>query len=238
MLSCYIIDDEEHAVELLKDYIAKTPGMQLGGWSHNPVIGLQEVTAQPPDILFLDVDMPGLSGLDVFKILGNQYRVIFTTGHPQYAVDAYDLAAADFLLKPIRYERFVMAVERVKHSQPAKATATPADNPQSVFVQTGNKGKVVKVALADIVYAESLNNFIRIHLTKETITVYLSLRDLTEQLPASKFFRVHRSYTINLERVTAIEGNRIWMDGGAEVPVGAQYRTAFFERIDKRMLKK
>lgn len=238
MLTCYIIDDEDRSIELLRSYIEQAAELSLLGWSNDPIKGLHEVTSLNPDILFLDVDMPVLSGIDLFRITGNRFDVIFTTGHMQYAVDAYDLAATDFLLKPIRFERFLQTVQRLQLKEASRKEVSEAQPDGAVFLQTGQKGKFVRTLITDIVWAESLNNYLKIHATKNTFTVYMSLRELLGQLPSGQFERVHRSYVINLARITEMEGNRVWLEGGHEIPIGAQFRDHFFKRITRQTLRK
>jgi two-component system LytT family response regulator len=238
MLSCYIIDDEEHPVELLRSYVERTPELMLLGWSNDPLKGMQKVGELRPDILFLDVDMPGISGIDVYRILGDSCRVVFTTAHMQYAVDAYDLAAADFLLKPIRFERFLKSVHRIRNAGYIKDGARNEKEEAAIFLQTGQKGKLVRVLINEIVYVETMGNYVKIHLPKETLTVYISLRELSSQLPEWSFERIHKSYLVNFARITGIEGNRVWLEGGHEVPLGIQFREPFIEKVNRRTLKK
>lgn len=238
MLSCYIIDDEDHAIDLLRSYILDTPELVLSGWTNDPLKGLKEVAEKVPDILFLDVDMPAISGIDVYRILGNTSSVVFTTAHSHYAVEAYDLAAADFLLKPIRYQRFLKAVYRLRATKNGNEEKFIRKEHRFIFLQTGQKGKRVRVLIDDIIYVETMGNYVKIHLLTETLSIYISLRDLAAQLPEDVFDRIHKSYMVNFSRITGIEGNRVWMEGGSEVPLGTQYREAFIDKVNRQTLRK
>ncbi|WP_454802886.1 LytR/AlgR family response regulator transcription factor [Mucilaginibacter phyllosphaerae] len=237
MLSCYIIDDESHAIELLTDYISITPGLQLMGSSVDPVKGLHEILAVPPDILFLDIDMPVLTGLDLVKLLNDKSRIIFTTGYANYAVESYNINAADFMLKPIRYERFLQSFKKVEGLiNESKQLNMPGNG--SIFLQVGVKGKLVKVKFDEIVFIESMNNYINIHLTEGHLVVYLSLRELIEKLPRNIFFRIHKSYIVNYTQVLSIEGNRVFLAEGEPLMIGNQYRDAFFKRVSADVINK
>jgi len=233
MLSCYIIDDEEHPVELLSGYIAQTPDLSFAGYANDPVAGLQEVMRHPPDLLFLDVDMPVLSGFQLYDLVGDKCTIVFTTAFPKYAVEAYNVDALDFLLKPIRYERFLKAVHKV-----AAVKKKIADNSDYLFVQSGVKGKILKISYQDIVYIESFHNYLTVHLQHEDHIVYLSLKDVLEKLPPELFCRIHRSYIINFSRIKFVEGNRLYLEGSPELAIGDQYKEVFFQKIQKDLLKK
>ncbi|MFD0763266.1 LytR/AlgR family response regulator transcription factor [Mucilaginibacter lutimaris] len=236
MLSCYIIDDEEHPVELLKDYISRTPDISLAGFSLDPVLGLHEVLQNPPDILFLDVDMPVLSGFDLYDLLSGKCTIVFTTAFPKYAVDAYNLDARDFLLKPIRYERFLKCLQKIG---PVRNEAADTGSTRDfIFVQTETKSKLLKIRLDDIYYIEGLHNYVVIHTSDQKHIVYMPLKDILEQLPEARFCRIHRSFIINYSRIKQIEGNRIFLEKSPELTVGPQYREAFFDRVKNDQVQK
>lgn len=238
MPSCFIIDDEAHAIEVLSDYVTQTPGLQLLGAEKDPVAGLQKVRDLKPDILFLDVDMPKLTGLDLFALLGDTYTVVFTTAYAGYAVEAFDVAAADFLLKPIRYSRFLQCVEKLA-ARPQPVPVEPAVTANDfIFLQSGNKGKVVKFRFADIRYAESYHNYVVVHQPGETFTVYLSLKELMSRLPADTFIRIHKSYLINYQQIKFIEGNRVFLADMPELPIGKEYREDFLALVQGDTVKK
>jgi two-component system LytT family response regulator len=237
MLSCYIIDDESHAVELLTDYIGKTPTLKLAGSSLDPIAGLHHILANPPDVLFLDVDMPGLSGLDVFGLAGDQVHIVFTTGFANYAVDAYTVNAADFLLKPVRYERFLQSVKKLE-TLTVKSKGTPISENNFMFIQVGVKGKLQKIDFDHVTFIESMNNYLDIHTINDHHLVYISLREIMEKLPEDIFFRIHRSFIINYKKVTSIEGNRVFFEKAPAITIGPQYRDAFFKRVQADWVSK
>ncbi|RYU91404.1 response regulator transcription factor [Mucilaginibacter terrigena] len=238
MLRCYIIDDELHAIELLTDYIDKTPGISLAGSNQDSVKGLHEILNSPPDVLFLDIDMPLLTGLDLYTMVGDKLKVVFTTAFASYAVNSYELQAADFLLKPIRYTRFLACINKLQQDFEQKALPRQG-KPDHIFVQSGSKSKIIKLRFEDIIFIESMNNYLNIHVTgQQHHVVYLSLKDLLEQLPDTDFQRVHKSYIINYRKIVTIEGNRIFLEGFPAITVGAQHREEFFKKIGENLVKK
>jgi len=235
MCRCYIIDDESHAIQLLTGYVGQTPGLNLIGSSVDPISGLHAVLANKPDVLFLDVDMPKMSGLDLYNGLDKNIKVIFTTAHPNYAVEAFDLAAADFLLKPIRYSRFLKSVSKIMDT-PKGLQAGPVSD--FFFIQSSIKAKMFRINFDDVSYIESFNNYLVIHLRSEQHIVYMSLRELLEKLPDTKFCRIHKSYIINFSKIRAVEGNRVFLSDIPELPIGSQYKVAFFKLIQSNFLQK
>ncbi len=240
MLSSYIVDDEFHAIELLSDYINQTPGLKLNGSSLNAIEALHELSNHLPDILFLDIDMPYLSGLELFKLIDSRVQVVFTTAHANYAVDSYNLNASDFLLKPIRYERFVNCFNRIVDNLAQKTSPVgSSSNIDYIYIQSGLKSKIIKIIFDDILYIESLNNYLVIYLLHEKHIVYLSLKEILERLPEAQFSRIHKSFIINYTKIRVIEGNRVFVS--SHLPpfnIGAQFKEKFFEKVEKQLLRK
>jgi DNA-binding LytR/AlgR family response regulator len=234
MISCLVVDDEQSAVDLLCAFIRKTPFLTLAGATTNPLEALSLLQAQPVDLLFLDIHMPQLSGLDLMRLLPGRTRVVLTTAYSEFAVQGFELEALDYLLKPIAFERFLKAAQKARPAAAplpvaAPEAAAPADY---IFVKTESKGKMTKVDFADIVYVEGLKNYVSIQTLDDRVVTLLNIKDLEERLPARHFMRVHKSYIVSLDKIRALDGNQIFLKGmNTFVPLGDTYRAAFFEAL-------
>jgi two-component system LytT family response regulator len=226
-LTCYVIDDEPHAVNILNSYIQKTPGLLLIGTALSPLIGLQEISAgQAPDLTFLDVDMPELSGLDLAAMINQQTTVIFTTSYREHAPEAFENDAADYLLKPISYERFLRSIQKVK----TRLLREKAEKPY-FFVKSDMKGKMIRVSFADIRYISSIGNYVEIYLGKEKVIAYLTLSELDDLLPANQFYRIQKSVIVSSLFIQSIEQSQVRLLDQTMLPIGAQYKEAFLKEI-------
>lgn len=235
MISCLVVDDEQSAVDLLCAFIRKTPFLALAGATTNPLEALSLLQAQPVDLLFLDIHMPQLSGLDLMRLLPGGTRVVLTTAYSEFAVQGFELEALDYLLKPIAFERFLKAAQKARPAAAPlpiaapDAAVTPADY---IFVKTESKGKMTKVDFADIVYVEGLKNYVSIQTLDDRVVTLLNIKDLEERLPARHFMRVHKSYIVSLDKIRALDGNQVFLKGtNTFVPLGDTYRTTFFEAL-------
>jgi DNA-binding LytR/AlgR family response regulator len=239
MITCYVVDDEAHAIEVLSRHIHQTPWLELVGASESPLSALDDITSGRvrPDLTFLDVDMPQLSGLDLAGLISAHTRVVFTTAFRDYAQPAFDKNAVDFLLKPISYERFLQAVGKVRERLPPAPGPGGAREERDHFFVKGDKGKIVRVDFGDLAYLEARQNYLVIHLRDQAITTYLTMKEMEEQLPGSRFCRVHKSYLVGLAHVSAIEGNEITVKDKRVLPLGPSYRDAFLGKIDVTLLK-
>jgi two-component system LytT family response regulator len=226
-LSCYILDDELHAVELLADYVEKTPGLELTGRSTRPLEALGEIRAMSPKIVFLDVDMPDLSGLDLAGLIGSETRIVFTTSYREFGPEAFERNAADYLLKPFGYARFLTAVEKLRAAIPVK--------PAYFLVKTGTKGSLTRVDTADLVYVSGLEAYIELHLQNRKLVTYMGLAELLEQLPAH-FSRIHKSFVINDNFLTGIENGQVLLPGSVRLTIGRAYREAFLDKLAPALL--
>lgn len=242
MLTCYVVDDEFHAVELLKDYIIKTPNIELVGFNQNSLTALMEINEKAPDIAFVDIDMPLLSGLEYSNLVKKEVSIIFTTAHADYAVDAFNQNAYDFLLKPIKYERFLQTIQKVitgRLHDPAQSAARGGpvkDN--HIFVHCGLKGQMIRIELNDIFYIESLNNYLIFYLKDEKHIVYITLKEMLQTLPPDSFSRIHKSVIINDNRIKAIEGNQVVLNEKIKLTIGQSYKDAFLAKIAKTLIKR
>lgn len=243
-LSCIIIDDEPLALDLLSDYVARTPFLEYkGGFTHAPD-ALPLLQQQQVQLIFLDVQMPAINGLQFLRILPHRPHVILTTAYPEYALDGFELDVADYLLKPIRYERFLKAVSKVLASSqpatpsppsvpvPAASENTPvADG--SIFVKTDHR--IVRISLDDILFIQSLKEYVMIHTVQGKTMTLQSLKRMEDVLPPGQFIRIHKSYLIALSRIDMVEGNRVVI-GKEYIPIGDTYKAAFLAHLNRTKL--
>lgn len=246
-LSCIIVEDEPMARDLLSQYIAKVPSLALEAAFSNPIEALEYLAEHEPDVLFLDVQMPEITGISLLKILKRKPIVIMSTAYSEYAIEGFELDVTDYLLKPITFERFLKAVDRaVERRQAALAmeqsspspTAAPlaaaSDLPMDfIFVKDG--AKMVKVWIKDIQFIEGLKDYVRIHTPKGRVTTLQRLKSLEKQLPENAFFRVHHSYIVAIEWIEVIHRDKVEI-GNQTVPISDTYRKAFKSFIDNRSM--
>jgi DNA-binding LytR/AlgR family response regulator len=239
MITCYIVDDEAHAIQVLERYIRQTPGLQLLGSEENPLEALNAISQGlvRPEVVFADIDMPQLSGVKFAELIAPYTRVVFTTAYPDFALDAFDRNAVDYLLKPILYERFLRAVGRIRERRKELLEGTKAGGAHYFFIKGEVKGKMVRINLKQLLYVEALQNYVRLHLEKEKLVTYLTMKEIEEYLLSAGFYRVHKSYIVHLDKVIAVEGNQVILENKAAIPLGASYREGFLECVNTRLLK-
>ncbi len=222
---CVIIDDEPLAIELIKSHVSKFQNLELLGTAANAVEGLEILQSHSVDLLFLDIQMPMLTGIEFLRSLNNPPKVIFTTAYRDYALEGYELDVIDYLLKPISFDRFFKAVNKYfKTVEPKKAipnTIEQAEDASSYIYVNANK-KHFKVFFDDILYAESLKDYVRIHNNDTSITTKEKISDFEKKLPSS-FLRTHRSYIVNSKKITAYTAQDIEI-GAIEIPIGISYK--------------
>ena len=241
MISCIIVDDEQPAIDVLRHFVGRTPALDLLATFTDPLLALDLLTKRPVDLLFLDIQMPELSGLDLVRSIRGRSKVILTTAYSEFVSEGYELEVTDYLLKPIAFPRFLKAVQRAQ-TQLQPNPSAPAENQNEpddyFFVKTEAKGKMLKINVADIDFVESMNNYVAIHHGGTKTIAYLNMKDLEERLPARHFMRIHRSFIIALEKITAVEGNTIRLRGiGHDLLLGETYRPAFLERMKGRIIR-
>ncbi|SMC00700.1 two component transcriptional regulator, LytTR family [Hymenobacter roseosalivarius DSM 11622] len=229
-IHCLIVDDKPLAIDILTDYVAKVPCLQLAGSSENPVEALNWVGERRVDLVFLDIQMPQLTGLQFMHALDRRAQVILTTAYADYALTGFEHDVIDYLLKPIPFERFHQAVQKAQRRlRPAPAeTSRPY-----LFVKTEHR--MQRVDLADVLYLEGLQNYVIIHTTTEKIITRQTLNSLEASLPAAAFVRVHKSFIVSLAHIHTVERSRIFIQVEAGVPqiipVGDAYRTTFYSKL-------
>jgi two-component system LytT family response regulator len=233
-LSCYIVDDEYHSIEVIARYVEQTPGLELAGSSTNPLEALEQFAGgKAPQVTFLDVDMPQLNGLDLAELIGPATAVIFTTSFRQYAPEAFEKNARDYLLKPISYPRFLKALTKVIN--PA-APAGVSEQTHYFFVKSNIKGKFHRVSIPDITYIENVGNYITIHTGKDKITTYLTLAEVLTRLPKNSFSRIHQSFVVNHASIRSLEYGQVRIGDELTLPIGGTFRAAFRDKIQKDFL--
>jgi two-component system LytT family response regulator len=244
MINCIIVDDEQHAIDILVHYVAQTPQLKLVGTSTNPIEGLQLVTAQKAELVFLDIQMPELSGIDFIKAINGKAKIILTTAYSEFAIESYELDVVDYLLKPIRLPRFLQAVQKAVKELDESRPEASAGSLQSggdddyIFVKTESKGKLLKINLADIDYIEGMKNYVAFYRGTQKTLVYASMKDIEERLPQKQFIRVHKSFIIPIGRITGIEGNLLRLKGvTAEIMIGENYKADLMEIIRNKMIQ-
>jgi DNA-binding LytR/AlgR family response regulator len=233
MLTCMIVDDEESAINVLRTYVEKVPFLQLVGTAWDPLQALEQLRENKADLIFLDIHMPNLSGLDMMKLIPHPCKVILTTAYSEFAVKGFELDALDYLLKPISFERFFRAAQR---AQAAGEAAHPEKDSDFIFVKTETKGKMIKVRFSEIMYIEGLKNYVSIFTPEDRIVTYSSFIQLEEMLPPN-FMRVHKSYIVSLDKIKALDGNQLLLYNMKNyIPMGESYRAAFFQALKRKII--
>jgi DNA-binding LytR/AlgR family response regulator len=237
MINCIIVDDEQHAIDILIHYAGQTPLLNLVGHTTNPIEALQMVATQKVDLVFLDIQMPELSGLDFIKAINGKAKVILTTAYSEFALEGYELDVVDYLLKPIRLPRFLSAVQKAAKPLSDAAPQNEQSNDDYIFVKTEAKGKLLKINLADIEYIEGMKNYVAIYRGGQKTMVYTSMKELEEHLPKKEFLRVHRSFIIPISRITGIEGNVLRIkEVKAEILIGENYKSELMDIIRSKTI--
>ncbi|WAC14885.1 LytR/AlgR family response regulator transcription factor [Dyadobacter pollutisoli] len=232
-IQCLVVDDERLALEVMEANIERVPFLHLAQLCATPMQALDFLSRNSVDVLFLDIEMPGLNGLQFLQTLKNPPLVILTTAYPQFAVDAFELNVVDYLLKPIPFNRFLAAVQKVQAQW--SETRLRKDGPNEakpldghIFIKSGSK--TVRIDLQEILFIEGKKEYIMIHTRQSQITTQASLSSLMEKLPANQFVRIHRSFIIALAKIESIERNRVLIDK-TEIPIGEFYREDLLKRI-------
>ncbi|MDE6490678.1 MAG: LytTR family DNA-binding domain-containing protein [Muribaculaceae bacterium] len=235
-LKCCVVDDEPLAAELIADYIRKTPFMELCGVFASAQDAVKCILGNGIDIVFLDIQMPQLNGMEFAKIIPSATRIIFTTAYREYAMEGWRVDALDYLLKPVSYEEFAQAANKALRWFDL-VRSVDEHNSESNYMMVKSDYKIVQICLDDILYIEGLKDYVRIYMAddRRSVMTLMSMRSLEQRLPSDRFMRVHRSYIVNTARITVIERNRI-VFGDAYIPVSGSYRQAFSDFVASRSL--
>lgn len=240
-INCLIVEDEPLARNLMTDYVRKVPYLNLIKACSGPMEAMEELRKHTIDLLFLDVQMPEITGISFLKSLQKKPLVVLTTAYSQYALEGYELDVTDYLLKPITFERFLKAVDKVSQRLSAPLTTPtvavgekqPTEAPSYIFVKDGTK--LVKVRWSDILYVEGLKDYVTIHTKQQKIISLQRMKVLEDQLPADQFIRIHNSYIISLHAIDSIHKDKVQI-GEVHIPIGDTYKKAFRDFIERKQM--
>ncbi len=240
-IRCLIVDDEPLALDLIENYVLKTPFLELVNKFNSPFQAIDTLQNEKVDLIFLDIQMPSLSGIDFSKLLQNGPKVIFTTAYGHYALEGFKVDALDYLIKPISYQEFLKASNKALtwFSLTEQNTSNPqkVEEPSNTSIFVKSEYKLIKVELHDILYIEGLKDYVKIYLKDQVkpILSLMSLKMLEEKLPPAQFMRIHRSFIVNLPQIVKIERNRI-VFGSVYIPIADSYKESFQEFLNKKFL--
>lgn len=234
IINCAIIDDEPLAASLLESYVKKTPYLTLEGTYNSAITAMRDLREDPVQLLFLDIQMPELSGVEFAKILPKETRVIFTTAFNQYAIEGYKVNALDYLLKPISYQDFLLSTDKAMEWFSSQNKQNLYNEDRFMFVKSDYK--LIRVCLDDVMYVEGLKDYVRIYLRSgEKIMSLMSMKKLEEYLPQPEFLRVHRSWIVHMPEVTTIDRFRI-VFGDLFIPISDNYKEQVQTYLDNHTL--
>ncbi|RFS21106.1 DNA-binding response regulator [Chitinophaga silvatica] len=239
MIRCIAVDDEPLALEIMEDYIRKVPFLTLAGKFENAATALSFIQNEPVDLVFLDIKMPDITGIQFLKSLKYPPMVVFTTAYGEYALDGFNLDVVDYLLKPVPFERFLKAAAKANENWSAlqqkslPAAAIPMEDAwvnDYIFIKT--EYKIIKINLEDILFIEALKDYTKIYTHNLPVLTLRSLKSFETRLPADKFIRVHRSYLVSLNKINSVEKNTV-MIANQSIPISDGYRDRFYDVINK-----
>ncbi len=237
MIRCIAIDDEPLALRQLAAYIEKTPFLELAGLCESAMKAMDVLSSTKVDLMYVDINMPDLSGMDFVKTIENPPKIVFVTASTEYALEGFRVDAIDYLLKPISYVDFLKSANKVKSWFDAHQQKTDEVRSNKEFLFIKSDYKLLRINFDDIKYIEGMSEYIRIHLTNgKPVMTLLGMKAIEDKLPSDRFMRVHRSYIVNLTKISVIERNRIIFDGSVYIPVSDQYKGNFQSYIDKNFL--
>jgi DNA-binding LytR/AlgR family response regulator len=239
-LTCIIVDDEPLAVKLMESFVAKTPDLKLLGSFTDSVEAINAVKEQKPNLLFLDIQMPDLNGMELAHMIPAETRVVFTTAFKEYAFESYEVSALDFLLKPIRYNKFMVAVEKAKEwfaksESPVSQHPSPITNhPSAIFVRVD--GELRNITISDIIYVNGMKDYVMFYLEdqKRPLVTHLTMKSVEDMLPTSQFMRVHRSYIVALDKIRSVDRNDCIYIGEEIIRVTEAFRDKFIQYLNSK----
>lgn len=237
MIQCIAIDDEPLALRQIENYIEKTPFLELKETFESALDAISYIHENKIDLMFVDINMPDLNGMDFVKSLSNLPKVIFTTAYAEYALEGFKVDAIDYLLKPIGYADFLKAAEKAKERVVSKANEYTRIHSNEKFLFIKSEYKVLRINLSEIKYIEGMREYVMIHLVNEKpVMTLMSMKKMDEFLSGINFMRVHRSFIVNLDKITTVERNRIVFDNKVFIPVSEQYKLKFQKYLDDNFL--
>lgn len=239
-MNCYIIDDEQFAINVLENYVKQLPILSLKGYTTNPIYGLDYLKNNNIDLLFLDIQMDMINGVDLMKLLPTRTKVVFCTAYSEFAVSGFELEAIDYLMKPIDFYRFEKSVRRAYNAINTNISKQFSENIpfDYIYVKTEQKGKYLKIFYDEIIFIESKKNYVEFVLEDKKVLVYGSLQKVEIQLLSALFMRVHKSYIVAVNKIILIENNVLYFKNKEYwVPISITYRNEFIKRFSDKILK-
>lgn len=235
ILSCVIIDDEPLAVSLLESYVNKTPFLELRATYNSALQAMESLNGQSIDLLFLDIQMPELTGLEFSRMVNEQTRIIFTTAFDHFALESYKVNALDYLLKPISYPEFLQASNKALQWFELSANSKDKDVNETIFLKS--EYKLLQIKLQSILYIEGLKDYVKVYIEEEQrpIVSHISMKAIEDMLPSDRFIRVHRSFIVQPEKIKVIERNRI-IFGKEYIPISESYKDKFYDFLTRHSL--
>jgi DNA-binding LytR/AlgR family response regulator len=228
-MNCLVVDDEDASRMVVKNFITQTPNLQLIAECNNAIDALNILKTKSIDVVFLDVEMPQMSGIELVQALDSLPQIVLITGKKDVGSEAYEYNLTDYLIKPITYPRFLKAIEKVEQNLSNNILETKGGN--NIYIKTDNK--IIRVKLDDIHYIEALSDYMIIHTDNKKFVIHSTMKSLERRLPSSEFMRIHRSYIVNLTKIESIEDTTIFMNHKQiQVPVGASYKNDFLARLN------
>lgn len=239
MINCIIVDDEEHAIEVIQHYLKSIAAIQILATFTNPIDALSFLNNNSVDLIFLDIHMPEISGIEFIQTMNNKdTKVILTTAYKEFATSGFDLDVVDYLVKPIPLPRFLQAIGKVQKNINSKKVSQPITQDHEYFmVKTEAKGKMLKINITEIDFVEGMKNYVAFHHNGIRTLALLAMKDVEKHLPKNQFIRVQKSFIIALNRITSIDGNRVILKGiSAEILIGETYRKDFLDKMREKLL--
>lgn len=231
-MKCIIVDDEPLAIDLIAAYIERMDDIEIAATTNSPIEAISLIQNTEVDLIFLDIQMPNITGLELVKAISNLPQFIFTTAYPQYALDGFELNATDYLVKPIAFPRFVKAVSRAKELHDLKSKESIENQASDEFIFVKSEYENVKINTAEILYIEGLKDYIKIHIanSNKSILTLMSFKAILEKLPKKHFLRIHRSYIVNIDHVTSHQKNKLIVDD-TRIPISDAFKHETLNRL-------
>jgi DNA-binding LytR/AlgR family response regulator len=235
VIKCLIVDDEPPAIRLMEKYLIRVPFLELVSSTTSALTALSVIEEGGIDLVFMDIQMPDLTGLQLSKLVKGKTKIIFTTAYPQFAIQSYEVDAVDYLLKPFEFERFYEAVLKVKNSFKAEVKEVPKEVDDFIFIKTDGKNNFEKVDINEICYIEGLKNYVAIHLKDRQVITNNTLKSIEDFLPTSNFVKTHKSFIVSLRHITKTDSLSVFINGKS-IPIGDTYKKELFEIIQQKKL--
>lgn len=229
-MNCVIIDDEPIARKLLDEYIAETDFLKLVGIAENPLKAINLINEQEVDLIFLDINMPKMNGLDFLRSATNLPMVIMTTAYGQYALDGFEMAVVDYLVKPFSLERFLKATGKALELKSLKLKKPASEKAEPEYFYVKCNGKIERVLYDELLYVEAMANYVTIYTRNGKLIVYLTIKGILDNLPSETFLQVHKSYIVNVDKIKTIEGNMLYIDN-AKITIGSSFYDEVMDKI-------